>query len=497
MSRPAADYGQLVASTEQPGSPADQRFWSAADAVLGTGPGQVAVPGAAELDLVAGTVVDDVQGLEIGTAVRYVFARIEALQETGHVAQAARLADDQGRPLLSRAAGRIPAAMQATCLSIMAEALLLEGRIRDSGVATREAANYATSAGGVENLSRAHAAMSAVLAMNGEFHRAEETRRSDALAGPADGWMPWTDALSNISIGFRTGDKERVAAAAQDAVRHDPSILGAALSSLGSGMAAMLGSDYPAALTHLGVVRQGIAREAGPLVSDLAVEFEVGALLQTGRVGQARELVAGRESTVDHGICFSGLRACVCLQMDDPRGALRETEGCLIDCPTHSLRTLPAVQLSRAVALELLDRPTAADLEFSRAAHLVAALDGFRPMLGLPAQPLAVLLERLVDQQPGFGGSLRRKLPGGLSFPVAPSALTDVSQFTRREKVLADWIFTDLNSTQIARELFVSADTVRSQLKSLYRKLGVSSRAGAVDRLRPLGVFGDPRDADG
>jgi LuxR family maltose regulon positive regulatory protein len=41
----------------------------------------------------------------------------------------------------------------------------------------------------------------------------------------------------------------------------------------------------------------------------------------------------------------------------------------------------------------------------------------------------------------------------------------------------------------MAEQLFVSRNTVKSHLKSLYRKLEVSSRADAVDRAREVGLL--------
>jgi DNA-binding CsgD family transcriptional regulator len=41
----------------------------------------------------------------------------------------------------------------------------------------------------------------------------------------------------------------------------------------------------------------------------------------------------------------------------------------------------------------------------------------------------------------------------------------------------------ELGTDQIARRLFISEHTVRSHVKSLLRKLGVSSRREALERL--------------
>ena len=49
---------------------------------------------------------------------------------------------------------------------------------------------------------------------------------------------------------------------------------------------------------------------------------------------------------------------------------------------------------------------------------------------------------------------------------------------------------TDLSAREIGGELFVSANTVRSHTRALYRKLGVRSREGAVARANALGLLG-------
>jgi LuxR family transcriptional regulator, maltose regulon positive regulatory protein len=48
---------------------------------------------------------------------------------------------------------------------------------------------------------------------------------------------------------------------------------------------------------------------------------------------------------------------------------------------------------------------------------------------------------------------------------------------------------TYLSVPEIAAEMFVSRNTVKSHTSSIYRKLGTSSRSQAVSRLRELGLL--------
>jgi LuxR family maltose regulon positive regulatory protein len=59
---------------------------------------------------------------------------------------------------------------------------------------------------------------------------------------------------------------------------------------------------------------------------------------------------------------------------------------------------------------------------------------------------------------------------------------------TAEHKVL-DLLPTHFTEAQIAEQLFVSRNTVKTHLKSVYRKLGTSSRADAVQRARDIGML--------
>jgi LuxR family maltose regulon positive regulatory protein len=53
---------------------------------------------------------------------------------------------------------------------------------------------------------------------------------------------------------------------------------------------------------------------------------------------------------------------------------------------------------------------------------------------------------------------------------------------------------TGLSAREISHELHVSVNTVRSQVRAIYRKLEVTSRAHAVASARELGLLPGPTE---
>ncbi len=75
-------------------------------------------------------------------------------------------------------------------------------------------------------------------------------------------------------------------------------------------------------------------------------------------------------------------------------------------------------------------------------------------------------------------GVLPQRLAAARRAAAAPEPLTE------RERTVLRFLSSGLSEREIGRELYLSFNTVHSHVKSLYRKLGVSSRAEAVARAR-------------
>ena len=99
-------------------------------------------------------------------------------------------------------------------------------------------------------------------------------------------------------------------------------------------------------------------------------------------------------------------------------------------------------------------------------------------------------IDDVLRRRPGLGTlvgeaeALREQLASqrGSSAPGA-------SALTAAELRLLPLLSTHLSFPEIAAELFLSRNTIKSQVLSIYRKLGASSRNGAVGRARELGLL--------
>jgi LuxR family maltose regulon positive regulatory protein len=82
-------------------------------------------------------------------------------------------------------------------------------------------------------------------------------------------------------------------------------------------------------------------------------------------------------------------------------------------------------------------------------------------------------------------------LLGDASGPASPSAgpLWPGEPLTQSETRVLRYLPTHMGAPEIAAELFVSANTVKTHLRHLYRKLGAHSRPEAVQRARAIGLL--------
>jgi DNA-binding CsgD family transcriptional regulator len=153
-------------------------------------------------------------------------------------------------------------------------------------------------------------------------------------------------------------------------------------------------------------------------------------------------------------------------------------------------------------ALDLID---GADAPTVRAAHRVAlARARVLADAGDPRAPAAVAtvldsclgtrwLRSYLEEGPAFTDVLR-----GLDHPSAAPIVASLDRATGRDAATAlsdrelavlQFLPTRLTNQEIGEQLYVSLNTVKTHLKSLYRRLDVRSRDEAVVRARQLGLL--------
>jgi LuxR family transcriptional regulator, maltose regulon positive regulatory protein len=130
----------------------------------------------------------------------------------------------------------------------------------------------------------------------------------------------------------------------------------------------------------------------------------------------------------------------------------------------------------------------------------LAEPEGYVRMFVGEGAPMASLLRRVAKQRTGWD-YVRRLLNAGShaggSTPVGPTALARqrlVEPLSERELDVLRLLGSDLDGPDIARELTVSLNTLRTHTKNIYAKLGVNSRRAAVRRAVELNLLSRTRD---
>jgi LuxR family maltose regulon positive regulatory protein len=112
-----------------------------------------------------------------------------------------------------------------------------------------------------------------------------------------------------------------------------------------------------------------------------------------------------------------------------------------------------------------------------------------RPFL-VEASGLQTLLGERIDAGTGvaaFAVDLLRRISGQHDRPVPRVALID--PLTAREHVVLRYMASTLSGAEIAAELYLSLNTVKTHQRMVYRKLGADGRRDAVRRAKQLGLL--------
>lgn len=373
----------------------------------------------------------------------------------------------------------------STAYAILAEAYLLNGHLLDGSTCASFAAAYADEAASEPCRARAESLQMVTNALNGDLASARKI-----LSPLAEDSRPdWAVTLAYVLV--RGADHDAAALVALDkALSAGPArdVVEQCVAALTRAHMQTLAQDFRGAVgTVDALVRDSAAPLFPPLLIEMAVALQALLLFQLGEPGNALVAMSGRASLPEHVVCHELLRATAYLQLGDPTRAVRATDPCKA-VKDHAVRTLASSLLRRAVAFEALGEERAADSEFSRASHLAVATGSLTHPMGLPVDVLQRLSDRLAAREATFSQEVLEAMPQ-VEPPEVAMADVVLGHLTPRETVLAQWLTSDLSLATIAERLHVSVNTLKTQTRSLYAKLGVSSRAEAVTRIRRSGLF--------
>jgi LuxR family maltose regulon positive regulatory protein len=256
---------------------------------------------------------------------------------------------------------------------------------------------------------------------------------------------------------------------------------------------ALLLADRGECAEGLDVLRAGRAELGGwPLLAPMADMIAgLEAMLQrgTGETDAAHETLE-RARSDDSSITIATTVARLRLVEGDPEAARAALAPFLEDGRGQMLYFRAAAWVLDARALDALAEPDAAARSLERALDLAdaAGLERLIVEHGTALRPLLRRHLRTGTAHAAFvSGALSRidqRDDGGRLVPLLPG-----SPLSERQQAILGYLPTMMSNQEIAAELSISVNTVKTHLKAIYRKLDAPGRREAVLRARDLGLM--------
>lgn len=222
-----------------------------------------------------------------------------------------------------------------------------------------------------------------------------------------------------------------------------------------------------------------------PALPDSARVLRAETMRSLGQPQEARRLAGPIPPSHHHIRCPGRILALVHLAAGEPDGALDALAPCLEIGDLHSERTMGQVHAIQAAAHLALGDSARSDIAFDQAL-LSAGHNGSIWLFGsLPDEVLDHLVQRAASRrQPPTIVAVIDRLRGA-SGDVVPQLAEPLSD---RELVIVRHLATGQTLGQIGSQLFISVNTVKSHVRSIYRKLQATSRREAMTRVKQLGL---------
>ena len=243
-------------------------------------------------------------------------------------------------------------------------------------------------------------------------------------------------------------------------------------------------------LAH-GVRAQSAVWEMPAVLAASATFLEATLCAQAGRHDRAwatlRSGELATQAPAEHGIVAARLA----LSRAQPALALShlQSEPARSGRPLHPSTRIEMIALSAVCKHQLHDDADA--LRLLEASLELAQPERCRMPLLKIGPPLRELLKRRIRAGTAYrslAGELIDGLDDGAHAPGPSAPVLLLDPLSDREETVLRYLPTVMSKAEIAAELFVSVNTVKTHTKNIYRKLGVGTRTEAVRRARNLNL---------
>jgi LuxR family maltose regulon positive regulatory protein len=231
---------------------------------------------------------------------------------------------------------------------------------------------------------------------------------------------------------------------------------------------------------------------AHPALADVLTLAEGEVALRVGNTGRARAVLL----LVEEGEHFDRadgrlLRGGLLITEGDFKSALEAVEPCLDGAADGvTLQEQISGLLIAAAAQRRLGLADEAAGLLEQALTLAEPEGAYRAFLdaGAAVRSAMTVLIAPTSRHAGFAGRILERFDAQAPRPSGPADAASVP-LTDSERAVLRFLPSHMTNEEISQALFLSINTVKTHLRSAYRKLGVSSRREAIARGRRLGLL--------
>ncbi len=391
-------------------------------------------------------------------------------------------------------------ALRSFALCDLGATLLWSGGERETAIAhLHEALALATEHQHEQIALDCLAQLAVVDVLRGELTQAEERSTRAVELAEQRGWCEGPAAacaqLTAATCAYQRGEFERAegllarAAVAADTAETPVRLAIGMLQALTLAAAGQRSAARGA--LKLSAIRSELAdgAPAPDFVRAVLDDIEPRVLMAAGEVEQARATLAGALEGAPDSVALLVRQASFELRDGEPalaRASLARAHAEQRQRPHPHPAVLLEAWLLQALADRAAGDPQAASDALDRALAL-AEREPFRDAFLLNGPEVRELLELQARDGTAHPALLEVLLDGVGQGPASGATLAE--PLTEREQRILRYLPTMLTNAEIGAEVFVSLNTVKTHLRSIYRKLDANGRADAVERARRLGLL--------